>query len=211
MASRDQWHQTLLFLTNQWRTRRPGTRNVLQHSFCLGGTHFSFVRLHFRHFEQCIFFESFIFKTTVCLAQEPELVLAICRELQRIQLVDNQSVNSRERKLPLFPNLSVLCIGQCWRKGTWHLRGILLWQEVSLGADMELRNMPLLPHHLTSCWWGLVRQMHLKYFAAVSFVFFFAAHFQPRCKWSSKHHPSLNPNPSFNSKPSWGWTTDSFP
>lgn len=171
-ASRDRWHQTSLFLINKWRKTRLGTtRNVLQHSLCLGSIYFSFVGLHFRHFEQSMFFESHIFKPTVCLAQEPELVLAIGQELQKIQLVDNQSLNNIERKLPLLPNLSASCVGQCCRKGTWRLGGVLLWQKASLGVEVQLSSVSLLPHHLASCWWALVGQMYLKYFAAASFDF----------------------------------------
>lgn len=176
-ASRDRWHQTSLFLVNKWRKTRLGTtRNVLQHSFCLGSIYFSFVRLHFRHFEQSMFFESHIFKPTVCLAQEPELVLAIGQELQKIQLVDNQSLNNIERKLPLFPNLSASCVGQCCRKGTWRSGGVLLWQKASLGVEVQLSSVSLLPHHLTSCWWGLVG---LEIYCCCILWFRFASHFQP--------------------------------
>lgn len=166
--------------------------------------YFSFVRLHFRHFEQSMFFESHIFKPTVCLAQEPELVQAIGQELQKIQLVDNQSLNNIERKLPLFPNLSASCVGQCCRKGTWHLGGVLLWQKASLGVEVQLSSVSLLPHHLMSCWWGTDV---LEIFCCCILWFLFAAHFQPHCKWSFKLYPSLNPSP----KSSWGWAIDSFP
>lgn len=102
-ASRDWWHQTCLFLINKWRIVRLGTtRNVLQHSLFLGSIYFSFISLHLRHFEQVISFEPSIFKPTVCLAQKPELMLAFGQELQRIQLVDYQSLDNIERNLPLF-------------------------------------------------------------------------------------------------------------
>lgn len=135
-------------------------------------------------------------------------MLAIGQELQRIQLVDNQPLNNIERKLPLFPNLSTLCLGQCCR----HLGGILLCQEVSLGTEMQLStpqcvapSLPLHKLHLPP------EEMHLKYFSgAASFDHFLAVPFQPPCKWNSKLYPSINPNPNVNHKPSWGLIIEGF-
>lgn len=119
-ASRNQWHQTLLFLSKGEKTSLGATRIVFQHSLCLG------------------------------------------------------SINNNERK-PLFLILSPFCVGQCWRKGTWPLGGVLFCQEASLGSEVHLSNVSLIPHHLPSSWWGLVWQMNLKYFTTVCFDLFFCS------------------------------------
>lgn len=111
----------------------------------------------------------------VCLTQEPDLVLAIGQKLQRIQFMNSQSLKHSERKLPLFLNLSPFCLGQYWRKGTWPLGGVLVFWEASLGSEVHLSNVSLIPHHLTSSWWGLLWQMNLKYFAAAFFEVFFCS------------------------------------
>lgn len=83
-------------------------------------------------------------------------MLAIGQKLERVRFVNNQSLTNTERKLHLFLNLSPLCVGQCRRKGTWPLGGVLLRQEASLGSEVHLSNVSLIPHHPTSSWRGLV-------------------------------------------------------
>lgn len=175
---------------------------------CLSSINFNFVRLHFRHLEQSIFFESCIFKPRVCLAQEAKLVLAIGQELQRIQLEDNQLLNNIDRKLPLFPNLSTLCLWPVLEALGRHFGlsgGVHGCRDAAEHTSVCCSFLTTLQVALTS-WTDTLEILR----CCCTHWSLFAVPFQPHCKWNSQLYPSLNLNPSVNHKPSWGWSIKGF-
>lgn len=177
VSSRNQWHQTLLCLSKGEKTSHGATRIVFQHSFCLDSVICLLSGFILGTLSKTSFLVSY-FQEHIVFNSGDRSNAGYWSEIQRTQFVNNQSLNNNERK-PLFLILSPFCVDQCWRKGTWPLGGVLFCQEASLGSEVHLSNVSLIPHHLTRSWWGLVWQMNLKYFTT---LISFSALFQPHCK-----------------------------
>lgn len=108
-ASRDQWHQTLLFSNKGEIASLRTTRNVFQHSLCLGSIYFSSVRFHLRYFEQNILF-GIIFSRTwyVWLRSQIECWLLVRNYLEySLWQISLQAILKENY---LYFLISVLCV-----------------------------------------------------------------------------------------------------